>query len=380
MYRKLVLIGDLEVTEEEIQQYFTNDVAQEGENAELTDDMKLTIASKLRKQKYDERKATSRERLREGVNVVINDDIVSTNHDSQRTAADTIALIDDTGITWGDVETQMRGADYRASLAAFYVDNDEERMKRLESYIDSRILAMKGREAGLDKEPIFQQRTAEFRKTRLINTHRGNLYKSWQPSDDELLTYYVDHMDEIVVPEQRKLQMIVLGTKEEAEKVKMMIDNGEITIYQAAKEYSIGPSAKVTLGEMGWVSQGTGFMELDDFTFNLEPETISEPVESPAGWHLIKVQDVVDAQMDNFDDPQTKRAALRMYMKDKFNDYVVDLRKNKYDVNVYDEVLAAQFQEDVDLVAELSKKAQEEGSVSEQRKEELEKYLPPTAY
>jgi hypothetical protein len=238
-------------------------------------------------------------------------------------------------------------------------------------------MSMKGYAAGLDKDPAFIKRTTEYRKTRLINEHRNKLINSWKPSDDQLRTYYVDHMDAIAVPERRKLQMVVLATREEAEDIKARVDNGDITMFQAAQQYSTDPNAKSTLGEMGWVAQGTGFTELDEFTFNLEPEVVGGPVESPAGWHLVKVLDVTDAQYDNIDDPQTRQRTLRAYMKDQMNDYVVDLRKNHFDVAVYDDVLTRKFQEEVDFIAELKKKAQEEGSVTEQRVKELQKYIQP---
>jgi len=146
-------------------------------------------------------------------------------------------------------------------------------------------------------------------------------------------------------------------------------------MYQAAQQYSLDPNAKRTLGDMGWVSQGTGFEGLDEFTFNLEPEVLSDPVESPAGWHLVKVLDVIDAQFENFDDPQTRQLVFRAYMKDKFDDYVVDLRKNHYEVVVYNDELNRQFQNEADFIAELEKKAQKEGSVTQQRTEELQKWI-----
>ena len=203
---------------------------------------------------------------------------------------------------------------------------------------------------------------------------------SWNPSEDELKTYYVDNMDRFTVPEARKVQMVVVKTREEAESIKAQIDKGEITMYQAAQQYSIDPNAKHTLGDMGWVSQGTGFAGLDEFTFNLEPEVVSSPVESPAGWHLVKVLDVVDAQFENIDDPQTHQLVFRAYMKDRYNDYVVDQRKNHYDVAVYDEELQRQFQREADFIAELNVKARQQGSVTEKRVEELQKWItkPPT--
>ena len=125
------------------------------------------------------------------------------------------------------------------------------------------------------------------------------------------------------------------------------------------------------------MSQGTGFDALDDFTFNLEPETIGDPIESPAGWHLVKVLDVNDAQLQNFDEPQTRQSALRLYMQNKFNDYVVDLRQNHFDVAVFDSKLNKHFQKEADYIAQLNVKAQQQGSITKQRVEDMQKWIAP---
>ena len=104
---------------------------------------------------------------------------------------------------------------------------------------------------------------------------------------------------------------------------------------------------------------------------------VSEPVESPAGWHLVKVVDVTDAQLQNFDEPQTRQSTLRLYMQKKFNDYVVDLRKNQFDVAVYDQELNKYFQEEADFIAELTVKARQQDSVTQQHMEELQKDITP---
>ena len=88
---------------------------------------------------------------------------------------------------------------------------------------------------------------------------------------------------------------------------------------------------------------------------------------------------MVDAQFENIDDQQTRQLVFRAYMKDKFNDYVVDLRKNQFEVVVYDEELQRQFQNEADFIAELNVKAQQEGSVTEQRVEELQQWITKPA-
>ena len=375
MYRSRVLIGEIPVSEEEVSDFYKKNISPTNE---LNDDLKLAIEAKIRNGKYSKLQHSLRDRLRADTKVSINETVLNTSYDPKRTPTDVLATIGDRDITWSDVETEMRGADYRASLAEFYIDNDEERLKRLNDYIDNTLMADKARAAGLDKDPEFVQRTAEYRKTRLINIQRAKLIQSWQPTEDELKSYYMDNINHLMVPESRKIQMVVVATKEEAEDIKQRIEKGEITIYQAAQQYSIDPNAKRTLGEMGWVKHGTGFPELDDFTFNLEPDTIGGPVESPAGWHLVKVLEVMDAQYDNIDDPETHQLTLHRYMQEKFNDYVVDLRKNHFNVAVYQDELTRNFQKEVDMIAELNEKAKQEGSITEQRQNDLQKYLQPT--
>ncbi len=376
MYKSKVLIGDIPVTEDEVMAFYKSSISPD---TELTDDVKTAIEAKIRKHRFTELNKSMRERLRADTEVTINEDLLSTSADVNRSDVDVVATIGDKRIYWSDVKVEMRGADYRATLAEFYVDNDEERLARLQEYIDNTMMVDKAVAASMNKDPEFIKRTAEYRKTHLINVHRANLIAQWKPSEDELKTFFVDNMDKVSVPETRKVQMVVVKTKEEAASIKADIDAGKITMFQAAQQYSIDPNAKRTLGEMGWVSQGSGFDELDNFTFNLEPDVVSEPVESPAGWHLVKVLDVNDAQYQNFDDPQVSRLTLRLYMKKKFSDYVIDLRKNHFEVAVYQDELNRQFQKEADYIAALNVKAKEKGSITEQRMEDMQKYIiaPP---
>jgi len=377
LYQSRELIGDIPVSEEEVSDYYKKTISP---NVAFTDDVKFAIESKLRDQKFRASKSTLRKRIRQGVTVDINEKVMSSEYDKEHNNSEIVASYEGEGldrgtVIWSDVKALMQGADKRASNSAFFVDNDEERMDRLNRVIDTRIMASKARHAGMADDPVYISRTSEYRKTRLINIYRGVLVHKWTPSDDELKDYFVENMDRIAVPEARKIQMVVVKTEGEAKAIKAEIENGEITMFQAAQKYSIDPRAKRTLGEMGWVSQGTGFAELDDFTFNLEPEQLAGPVHSPSGWHLIKVLDVRDAQMQVFDEPQTRTKTLRMYMKQKLNEYLVSLRVDSFDVAVYDAELQRHFQDEANMIAQLSEKAKLKGSVTEHRLEDLQKWI-----
>jgi len=367
MYRSRELIGDIPVSDEEIQSFYKKHISAD---TAFSDDVKFAIEAKIRQQKLKGREAGVREQLRTGVRITVGEGRVSPEHDSERSDDEVVATIDGAQIRWSDIETQMRGADTHASHAEFYVDRATERMQRLQKYIDYRLMVEKARAAGYTSDPEFARRTAEYRKTRLINVHRDALAKGWQPTDEELGSYFRAHRDEISVPEARKVQMVVVKTKDEAEKIKARIERGDITMYQAAEKYSLDPRARQTLGEMGWVTHGTGFPELD-----LEPDTVGGPVKSPAGWHLVKVLDVRDAQFESPDDAGARKRTFRMYMQEKLNNYVVDLRKSQFKVAVYDDTLTSQVQKQSDYIAALNEKALQKGSVTEKRAKDLQKWI-----
>lgn len=377
LYKDKILIGDIAVTEDEINAYYKEAISQD---VELTDDVKFAIESKVRKQKLQASKADLRSRIRDGISVSIIDDITSSDYDAGRKDNDIVAGYQGKGIengviVWRDIKLLMQGAEKRATNSAFFVDSEEERLQRLNRVIDTRIMAAKARQAGLESDPVFISRTREYHKTRLINLHRGGLVHNWMPTDEQLSDFYVQNVDRIAVPEARKIQMVLLETEAEAVAIKHKIENGDITMYQAAQLYSMDPNAKRTLGEMGWVDKDTGFPKLDEVTFNLEIEAVSDPVQSPAGWHLVKVLDIRDAMMQDIDDPQARNKTLRLYMKQKLNEYVVSLRRESYDVAVFDAQLQKYFQQEADMIALLSDQSKQEGSVTQQRLQDLQKWL-----
>ncbi len=144
---------------------------------------------------------------------------------------------------------------------------------------------------------------------------------------------------------------------------------------QAAQEYSLDPAAKLTQGDMGWVNKGTGLPGLDELIFKLEAGVVSDPVESHAGWYLVKVLAVIEPQLEKLDDPQTHERTFRAYMQDRLNTYVTDLRNKHFDVVVYQDELNRQFKREADFIAELSRKEQEESPVTGQPIEEMQKWM-----
>jgi hypothetical protein len=96
-------------------------------------------------------------------------------------------------------------------------------------------MAHKAKTAGLDQDPLYQRRVKEFGKTSLITRWRARLLRGLEPNDAEVRAYYQEHQAEIAVPEGRKVQMVVVKTKGEAQDIKRRIESGEISIYRARR-------------------------------------------------------------------------------------------------------------------------------------------------
>ena len=57
-------------------------------------------------------------------------------------------------------------------------------------------------------------------------------------------------------------------------------------------------------------------------------------METPAGWHLIVVQDMQEEKYGDFEDAATRKMALRKYLDRELDAYTANLRKNEFTVEV----------------------------------------------
>ena len=372
LYHRRFMAGEITVSEEEVQAFFKETMVAD---TEMTDDLHTQIEATLRKRKLHERLAAQRKELRKGLEVDVYTGNLAPAGDATRADDVVMAEIGSEVIAWGDVKASIIAAGKGAVAMDPLAMESDNRLPTLQTEIDKRIMAQKAREAGLDKDPLYRSRFNEFQKTRLVNLHRAKLAREMEPSDEQLQAYYDENRNSIMQVEMRKIQDVVVKTREEAEGLKAKIESGELTMFQAAADYSIAPGAKQQLGEVGWVAEGRAQPAMNEVIFELGPGELGGPVESTEGWHLVKVLDVSDAEFDNFEDKETQKLARRRYIHAQLDTYVQDLRKNDFTVEVYEDNLVRLAQKEADMVARLTEQAAKPGSRTEQRVEELQKLI-----
>lgn len=87
---------------------------------------------------------------------------------------------------------------------------------------------------------------------------------------------------------QARARHILVETEEEAQQVRERILNGE-DFAAVAKEVSKDPGSAEQGGDLGWFPQGQMVPEFDKVVFNLPIGKLSEPVQTPFGYHIIEV-------------------------------------------------------------------------------------------
>ena len=268
LYRKRNMAGEIPVSEEEIQAFYQGYVPKD---TELTDDVRLQIEARLRRQKLHERMAAADKTLRDDIKVVVHPENLDIKGDETRADSTPLAEVGDETITWGQMNDRIIAAGKGAIMADPSADVDKARRDALEREIDLRIMVQKARVAGLENDPVYQKQMKEYQKTLLTNMHREQLAKTMEPSAKELKEYYEANKNRFIVPESRKVQMVVVKTKEEADDLKGKIEAGELTMYVAARDHSIAANARQDLGEIGWVNRGEVVPTLDEAIFALGP-------------------------------------------------------------------------------------------------------------
>ena len=223
LYRQHNQAGDIPVSEEEVQAYFKEYVAPD---TEMTDDLHLQIEATLRRQKLHERLTTAQKTLRDDVKVTVHPENLDIKDDATRADSIPLAEVGTETISWGQISDRIIAAGKGATMVDPSASEDQARRDALERAIDLRIMVQKAKAAGLEQDPLYQKRMKEYQKTLLTNLHREQLAKTMEPSAKELKAYYEANRNRFVVPEARKLQMVVVKTKEEAESLKGKIEAG----------------------------------------------------------------------------------------------------------------------------------------------------------
>ena len=137
------------------------------------------------------------------------------------------------------------------------------------------------------------------KRVRFVKIDTAAFAKQFKIPQDEVLKYYNDKKSEFSIPEQLKVQYILMNLTKEfdtaaKEKAVMLIKKlGTGSAFDAlAKEYSEDPGSKTSGGDLSFFKKGMMVPEFEKAAFAMNAgEYTKEPVKTQFGYHIIKVEE-----------------------------------------------------------------------------------------
>ena len=99
---------------------------------------------------------------------------------------------------------------------------------------------------------------------------------------------------------------ILVATEDEAKALKAEVEGGA-DFTALAKEKSTGPSGP-NGGDLGWFGVGMMVKPFEDAVIGMEPGQVSDPVQTEFGWHIIKLNEVRNAEAPKIEDVRDELA------------------------------------------------------------------------
>lgn len=204
-----------------------------------------------------------------------------------------LATIAGENITVGDLQAQI--AQYpemqRAQFATLEAKNNV-----LDRLVQERVWLRSAKLAGYDTKPDVAAQLAQQRSSTILRAYFNQVVVGRaKPGDEEIESYYAAHKADYTTPERVAWRHILLPTQKDAARVRAEIAKG-LDFEQAAKKYSTDFVSKDSGGWLGYLTVGgvapdsfANDPKLSATAFTLGSKQISDPVQSPRGWHLLMV-------------------------------------------------------------------------------------------
>ena len=190
----------------------------------------------------------------------------------------------------------------------------EEQIRKVRSNFTSEVdYAAELRKAGFQTPEEYrrwltdQQRRAAFQNRLIEKLRNEGKLKSVAPTEKEMKEFFEEQKSSLGTrPATLSFRQIVITpqpspaakarTKAQADSIVLELRRGA-DFATAARRFSQDPGSKEQGGSLNWFRRGVMVPEFERVAFTLKPGMISDPVESPFGFHIIQVERIQPAEV-----------------------------------------------------------------------------------
>jgi peptidyl-prolyl cis-trans isomerase C len=230
-----------------------------------------------------------------------------------------------------------------ADLAEQFAQVPEEQRKAaiLNALIDVKLLALRGEQSGIEKNPAFVARMKFLRERALHNQYfQDNALN--KVTDEEVKARYDKEVASMPAEQEVRAMHILVKTQAEAEEIIKELEAGK-DFGELAKTKSTDPSAANNGGDLGFFGKGQMVPEFEAAVFALKVgEYTKTPVQTQFGFHIIRKEEERAVPPPPFKDVEGQ--VRQIVVREKYAQLVEDARKGTT-IEVTDSNLKKQLDE-----------------------------------
>jgi peptidyl-prolyl cis-trans isomerase C len=158
----------------------------------------------------------------------------------------------------------------------------------IEQLIDQMLLAEAGRKAALDKRPAVAMNLLNQQRAILADAYLRREVEA-RATHEAVEALYNERYTGAEPQQEVHAGHILVEAEEKAKELKAQLDGGADFAALAAEHGTDGTAQRG--GDLGWFVRSDMVPEFADAAFVMEPGTISDPVKTAFGWHIIKLDE-----------------------------------------------------------------------------------------
>jgi peptidyl-prolyl cis-trans isomerase C len=194
------------------------------------------------------------------------------------------ATVDGTDITERDV--RLAAESLRADLDQ--IPAQFKLVVVLDHLVEQHLYASAARGAGVDQSREFKDRLAYYTAKALHDAYIETVLVG-SITDEEIETRYSEEIESLPETEEVRARHVLVDTEAEA-RVILAMARGGADFADLARAHSTGASAAKG-GDLDYFTAEAMLPAFSGAAFALDVGSISEPVETRFGWHVIKLED-----------------------------------------------------------------------------------------
>lgn len=170
----------------------------------------------------------------------------------------------------------------------------EDQVKQM--IIEYKVMARYAKQQGIDKQDAVKQEISTMTDMILMK-HAVNDYLKANPVEEKAIKAEYDKEAKRWGSKEVRIRHIMVKDEATAKNLIDQINKGA-SFAKLAAEQTLDTQSKDVGGILDWTSPSVYTGNLGDTIMTLKKgEMAKAPVQSPAGWHVVKVEDIRDAQL-----------------------------------------------------------------------------------